>query len=79
MNSHQGLNTLRAALWALTGAVVVLFIFFAILGGINLAEAGVASIAVGVLAILWLVHFLRRRAIAEDPRVNRNDRERRGF
>lgn len=79
MNSHQGLNTLRAVLWSLTGAIIVLFIFFAAVGGINLIEAGVVSIAVAVLAILWLGHFLHRRAIADDPRVNRSDRERRGF
>lgn len=79
MNSHQRLTTLRAALWALTGAAVILFIFFAAVGGIDPTEAGVVSIAIAVLAILWLVHFLRRRAVADDPRVNRTDRERRGF
>ncbi len=79
MNSHERLNTFRAALWALVGATVVLFIFFAAVGGIDPSEATAMTIIVCVLALLWLVHFLRRRQIANDPRVNRPDRERRGF
>ena len=79
MNSRERLNTFRAALWALVGATVVLFIFFAAVGGIDPAEATAMTVIVCVLAVLWLVHFLRRRAIADDPRVNRADRERRGF
>jgi fatty acid desaturase len=79
VNSRERLNTFRAALWALVGATVVLFVFFAAVGGIDLAEATVMTVIVCVLAALWLVHFLRRRAIADDPRVNRADRERRGF
>jgi len=75
----MSLDTARAALWTLVGAVVLLGIFFFVLGGVDPAEAEVMAILVAVLAVLWAIHFWRNRAAAEDVRVHAADRERRGF
>ena len=79
MNSHPGLNTARAFLWMLVGAVVLLGVFFFALGGLAPAEAEVMVIVIVVLAVLWAVHFWRARSAATDVRLQRGDRERRGF
>ena len=71
-------SNLRSAFWALCGATVILFIFFAGLGGIDLAEAQVLTIVVAGLAGLWLAHSWRRLWSEDDP-GSRPDRERRGF
>ena len=74
----MAISNLRAVLWAVCGAAVVLFIFFAAIGGIDLGEARVATIVVGVLALLWLVHA-RHRFFGHREDTNQTDRERRGF
>lgn len=79
MSSRSRLDTARAALWALVGATVVLFIFFAALGGIDPAEARIVTIVIVVLAVAWLVHFFRRRSTMDAGLFGRSDRERRGF
>lgn len=75
---HRALDTARAALWALCGAAVVLFVFFAAIGGIDPVEAWVATVVVAALAALWVVHAVLSRR-AGGPARNRPDRERRGF
>ena len=79
MNSHQRLDTARAALWTLVGAAVLLGIFFFALGGVDPAEAEVMAVVIVVLAVLWGVHFWRTRSVASDIRMQAHDRERRGF
>jgi multisubunit Na+/H+ antiporter MnhB subunit len=54
MMRRKRLETFRAAIWALCGAAVVLFVFFAGIGGVDPAEAWVAT---GVVA----VHMDRER------------------
>lgn len=73
----MAISSLRAALWAICGATVVLFIFFAALGGIDPAGAQAATIAIGVLGALWLVHSWRR--LWSEEASSPVDRERRGF
>ena len=72
-------STFRAAFWALCGASVILFIFFAAVGGIELAEATVATIVVALLAGLWLAHAWGRLWSDDEDPGSRPDRERRGF
>jgi len=79
MRTHPRFDTIRAAFWALIVAVVLLFVFFAAFGGVQLKEAGVITVVIAVLGLLWLVHFLRRRATTDESRLSRSDRERRGF
>jgi len=75
----MSLDTARAALWTLVGAVILLGVFFFALGGVDPAEAEVMAILIVVLAVLWGIHFWRTRSVATDIRVQRGDRERRGF
>ena len=75
----MNLETARAALWAMVGAVVLLGIFFFVLGGVDPAEAEVMAVLIAVLAVLWALHFWRTRSVADDVRMQRGDRERRGF
>lgn len=79
MNSHPRIDTVRAFLWTLVGAVVLLGVFFFALGGLDPAEAKVMVIVIVVLAALWAVHFWRIRSVATDTQIKRGDRERRGF
>lgn len=72
------MSNVRAFLWALTGSAVVLFIFFAAIGGIDPAEAWVATVVVAVLALLWVLHA-RGRLFGNTDASSQTDRERRGF
>jgi hypothetical protein len=60
------------------GAAVVLFVFFAAIGGIDPAEAWVATLVVAVLGILWAIHAVYSRRLGP-PERTQADRERRGF
>ena len=71
------LSTLQATLWALIGAAVVLYLFFAALGTVDPGDAKGATIAVAVLAVLWLLHSWRR--LWAGGFSAQTDRERRGF
>ena len=74
------LETMRETFWILALAVIALFAFFAALGAFSPTDAIWATIAVGVLCALWIVH-----AVLEDRQRDRRDpaavraRERRGF
>lgn len=70
---------LRTALWAIIGAAVVLFTFFALIGGISPGQATVLTMVIAVLAVAWLAHTIRRARTTDVGRVMRADRERRGF
>ena len=74
----NGLDIIRTAAWALMGAVVLLFVFFFAIGGIDPSEAWVLTIVVAVLATLWIVHFWLTHRGREEV-TSRTDRERRGF
>jgi hypothetical protein len=67
-----------AAGWAVVGALVVLYLFFVVVGTVDPTEARAASIAVLVLAVAWLAHAWQR-VIIRGGFVSRPDRERRGF
>jgi hypothetical protein len=66
-----------ALFWAMVGSVVVLYLFFAIVGTVDPSENEAAAIVVLVLAVLWLAHAWRR--LWAGGFVSRPDRERRGF
>jgi hypothetical protein len=67
-----------AAGWAVVGALVVLYLFFVVVGTVDPTEARAASIAVLVLAVAWLAHAWQR-VVIRGGHVSRPDRERRGF
>jgi len=68
---------IEAAAWALMGAIVVLYLFFAGLGAIDPAEAPAATFVIAVVALAWLWHAWDR--LYAGGHVSRSDRERRGF
>jgi hypothetical protein len=75
---HRRWRRFEAGFWAVVGGIVVLYIFFAALGGIDPAEATASTIIVLVLAVGWLAHSWRR-LWSDENLSNRMDRERRGF
>jgi hypothetical protein len=72
------LDVAWAALWAVIGAIVVLYLFFVVVDAVNPDTAPVASIVVLVLALAWVAHAWQR-LLAPRGHVSRPDRERRGF
>jgi membrane protein DedA with SNARE-associated domain len=62
---------------ALAGALVVVYLFFVAVGGVDPAEDPGWAIAALVLAVLWLVHSWKR--IWSGGASPTSDRERRGF
>jgi hypothetical protein len=57
--AHPVLESLGHAFWAVCGAIVLLFIFFAALGAVEPEDALVLTIVVLALAVLWLAHAWR--------------------
>jgi hypothetical protein len=56
---HPVLESVSHAFWAVCGAIVLLFIFFAALGAVEPDEALELTIVVLALAVLWLAHAWR--------------------
>lgn len=74
---HRRAQWVAAAVWAVLGALILLYLFFVAIGGIRPGDATGVTIVVGVLAVVWLVHAWRR--LAAGGSLNQADRERRGF
>src|SRR3954467_10776754 len=74
------LETLQETFWVLALAVIALFAFFAALGAFSPLHVIWATIVVGVLCVMWVVHGVLegRHGDRRDPGVVRA-RERRGF
>jgi uncharacterized membrane protein YhaH (DUF805 family) len=74
------LETMRETFWILALAVIALFVFFVALGAFSPFDVIWATIAVGVLCLLWIMHAVLegRHRDRRDPGVVRA-RERRGF
>jgi len=72
------LRDMAALVFALCGGLAVVYLFFAAFGAIDFSEALTASLIALGLGLVWMVGFAYRiRTNAE--RVQRGDRERRGF
>jgi hypothetical protein len=67
----------KAAVWAVCGGVVIAYLFFVAIGGVNPVTAKTASFVVLGLAALWLAHAWR--GLIRGGASSRADRERRGF
>ena len=80
MRSRKVLATLSETFWLLVLGVIVMFAFFAALGAFEVGEAIGITIAVVILAVLWLAHamWVARHHQGHDPAAIRA-RERRGF
>jgi protein-S-isoprenylcysteine O-methyltransferase Ste14 len=75
----QFARTAAAAAVAICGGLAVVFVFFWALGAIDIKHAAALTIAVCVLALVWLAGFLYRHRQQDTEGVIRRDRERRGF
>ncbi len=73
------LRTAVAAAVAICGGLVVVYVFFGLVGSMNFKSAAIASGTAIVLAVVWLAgYWLRHRSVGPrgpDPA----SRERRGF
>jgi uncharacterized membrane protein (GlpM family) len=72
------LRTTLAVLMAICGGLAALYLFFALIGTVDLGRAAAGSIAALALAAVWLIGAWHR-ARTGATRVQRHDRERRGF
>jgi cytochrome b subunit of formate dehydrogenase len=71
----------RETFWVFALGAILAYLFFMVLGAFDPADAAGVSIAVGVLALLWILHAWAGRRRADDRRDPRliEARERRGF
>jgi len=72
------MRELAAFAIAMCGGLAVLFLFFVVVGTIEFRDAAAATVIAILLALVWLF-FFRQRMKNEASRVQRADRERRGF
>ena len=75
---QERMRSMAAFIFAFCGGLAVLYFFFAAIGAVDLGDAIVATIIALILAVIWLVAFWRRLR-SDALRVQRPDRERRGF
>ena len=74
----ERMREMAAFVISLCGGLAVLFLFFVLIGTIDVGNAIAATVVAIVLALVWLVFFwqrLRTNALV----AQRPDRERRGF
>jgi hypothetical protein len=71
------LGTTQAAVWAVIGGLVVLYLLLVVIGAIKPGNAKALSIVVLVAAVVWLAHAWSR--LYAGGFSGRTDRERRGF
>jgi fatty acid desaturase len=71
---------MRSVFWVAALGFIATYVFFFALGAFAVDEVVPLSIAVGVLALLWVGHAVlqARHPAARDPRLVQG-RERRGF
>jgi hypothetical protein len=75
---YQRFRDIAATLVAFCGGLVVMFLFFAAIGAVNLGDAIGFTIGSIVLTAVWLLGAWQR-ARTGGSLVTRPDRERRGF
>lgn len=63
---------------SMCGGLAALFLFFVVIGTVDVGAAAVATVVAVVLALVWLFFFWQRMR-TDALRVQRPDRERRGF
>jgi ABC-type transport system involved in cytochrome bd biosynthesis fused ATPase/permease subunit len=75
---YQRFRDLAASLIAFCGGLVVMFMFFAAIGAVNLGDAIGFTVAAIALTCVWLLGAYQRFRTG-GALVTRPDRERRGF
>ena len=74
----ERLREMAAFAIAMCGGLVVLYLFFVVIGAIDIGNAALATGAAIVLALVWLAAY-RYRMRTNAQVAQRPDRERRGF
>jgi hypothetical protein len=74
----QVARTAIVAATSICGGLAILFVFFWLLGAIDVQDAVAASVAAIVLAAVWMGGFIYRHRVESRLGV-RHERERRGF
>ena len=75
---YQRFRDIAATLIAFCGGLVVMFLFFAAIGAVNLGDAVGFTVAAIALTAVWILGAWQR-ARSGASFVTRPDRERRGF
>jgi hypothetical protein len=75
---YQRFRDIAATLIAFCGGLVVMFLFFAAIGAVNLGDAVGFTVAAIALTAVWILGAWQR-ARSGAAFVTRPDRERRGF
>src|SRR5438270_12613648 len=78
-DSSRYIRTAVAAAVAICGALVVVYIFFGVVGSMKFADAAVASGTAIVLAVVWVAGYWFRHRTAGPRGPDPAARERRGF
>ena len=78
MLNQERFRSATAALMAVCGGLAVVFIFFAVMGAVDVGEAIAATVIAIVFALIWLSGFIYRIRTGA-AMLQRPDRERRGF
>jgi hypothetical protein len=76
-SDYEGRATPATFAWAACGALVVLYLFFVAVGGVDPGDEPIWGIIALVLAVAWLMHSWRR--LWGGGASPTTDRERRGF
>src|SRR5436305_14896486 len=72
-------RTAVAAAIAICGGLVVVYIFFGIVGSMNFRSAAIASVTAVVLTLVWVAGYWFRHRTAGPRGPDPSARERRGF
>ena len=73
------LRTAVAAAIAISGGLVLIYVFFGVIGAVDFATAAAATIVTAVLAAVWVGGYWYRQRSIEPRGPDVFDRERRGF
>jgi hypothetical protein len=78
LSRHSRIRMALALAVCTCGGLAALFLFFALVGTVHLGRAEAATAVAAGFALVWLIGFTQR-ARTGSTRVQRHDRERRGF
>ena len=78
-DTSRYIRTAVAAAIAICGALVVVYVFFGVIGSMNFKSAALASGTAIVLALVWLAGYWFRHRAAGPRGPDPVNRERRGF
>jgi hypothetical protein len=73
------LRTAAAAAFAICGGLVIIYLFFGVIGAVDFEDAAAATIVTLVMAAVWFAGYWYRQRTVGPRGPSPGDRERRGF